>query len=110
VELQHLYRVAVVEVEDLVRVENVHLRECAGFEKVVDGRGGWAHSAREIERRFAAVCSAVEAAFNRVRFEAEQRLDPLGGQFWGGHEERIAAGGRIHDVLSLRFGIPGAVS
>jgi len=35
-ELEHLYRVAIVEVEEFVGRERVHFAEGAGFEEVVD--------------------------------------------------------------------------
>jgi hypothetical protein len=48
--LQHFYRVAEVEVEDLVGGENVHLGEGSGFKQVVDGRAQRAQAAGQLDR------------------------------------------------------------
>lgn len=83
IELEHFDGVAGIEVEDFVRGEDVHLRECARFEQVVDGGSGGANAAGELDGGGRGIGAAEGAAFNRVRLKREQGFD-----FVGGHRSR----------------------
>ena len=48
-ELEHLYRVAEIEVEDLVGGEDVHLGEGSRLQQIVDGRACAARAAGQID-------------------------------------------------------------
>ena len=70
-ELEHLDRVAEIEVEDLIRVEDVHLAEGAGLEEVVDSSPLMTSAAWELNFSRGGVGSAEGAALDGVRLEAE---------------------------------------
>jgi hypothetical protein len=72
IELHHLNRVAEVEVEDFVGVEQVHLRECAGFEEVVDGGALGTGSAGKIDGSGGGKGSAEVTALDGVGSQIEQ--------------------------------------
>ena len=78
VELQHLHRVAEVEVEDLVGVEDVHLGEGSRLEQVVDGRALRSRAARQVDVPARGVGAAERAALNADAVRVEQRLDFAG--------------------------------
>jgi hypothetical protein len=73
-ELEHLDGIAEIEVEDLIGVEQVHLRELALFEEVVDGCALCAGAARELECGGGRPGLAKTAALDGVRIELEQGL------------------------------------
>ena len=73
-ELQHLHRVAEIEVEDLVRVEHVHLGEGSLLQQVVDGRALRPRAARQLDRSGRCVGAAKVAALDRMRLQLQQSL------------------------------------
>lgn len=72
--------------EDFVGGEDVHLREGAGLEQVVDGGALVSDSAVESDGAGRGVGAAIVAAFHRVGREAKQSLDFVGGHCLVGHE------------------------
>lgn len=77
-QLKHFDRVAEVEVEHFVGVENVQLRELSLFEQVVDRGALGPHAAGEIEVCSGGVGTPERSAFNRVGIEVEQVLYLVG--------------------------------
>ena len=77
--LEHLDRVAEIEVEDFVRGKHMHFGVGSRFEKVVDGRAHGAVAARHSYAVGGDEGLAVEAALDRVRFELQQEFDLIGG-------------------------------
>jgi len=77
--LEHFDRITEVEVEYLVRVEHVHLRESPGFQQVIDRSTDGPHSPgkRDCARR--SIGAAEAAPLYRVRRQVEQCLDFLCG-------------------------------
>ena len=68
-ELEHLDRVAEIEVEDFVGCKDVHLGEGSRLQQVVDGGADGARAARKLDSLTGGVGLAEEAALDRVRFE-----------------------------------------
>lgn len=75
VELQHLHRISQVEVEDLVGIQLVHLREGAGSEQVVDRRAVGPPATGQFDSAWCNVCLAEVPALDRMRFQVEPCLD-----------------------------------
>ena len=84
VKLQHFYGVAKVEVKGLVRIQNMHFREGAGLEEVVDGGGSGADAAGKVEGCGRGVGAAEGAAFDGVWLEIEKGFNFLCGHKWNG--------------------------
>ena len=80
-ELEHFDWVAEIEVEELVGGELVHLRECAGFEEIVDCGAGGTGAAGQGKIVRGSVGAAEEASLDGMGFQFEAGFD-LGG----GHE------------------------
>ncbi len=79
VELQHFNRVAEVEVEDLIRIENVHFGKRSRLEQVIDRGALGTHAAGQIDGSGRGVRPAIEAALHWMRFEPKQTLDLISG-------------------------------
>ena len=99
-ELQHFYRIAEVEVEGLVGVQDVHFGEGAGLEEIVDGGGGGADAAGKVEGCGSGVGAAEGAAFEGVGLEVEEGLDLLCGH----KKDGSRAGLRDCQAVGIRLG------
>ena len=77
--LEHFNGIAEIEVEDLVRIQNMHFGEGSRFQKIINGRSGGPSSARQFERRSGGVGAAIEAALDGVGMEVQQRLNLVCG-------------------------------
>lgn len=82
-ELEHLDRIAQVEMKDLVGIEYVHFAERARLEKVVDGGALSANASGQIHSSRRDVRLAEISALNRVRLQLQQLH-----QISGGHHHR----------------------
>lgn len=73
-ELEHLYGIAEIEVEDLIGVEQVHFRELILLQEVVDGRALRAEAAGQMEGGRGGPGLAEASALDGVGIELEQGL------------------------------------
>ena len=74
VELQHFDWVPHIEMEHLIRVEDVHLRKLPLLQQVIDRGALRTGSAREFDIRCRGIGSPESAPLNRVRSEIKQSL------------------------------------
>lgn len=91
-ELEHLHRIAEIEVEDLVRREHVHLREATGLEQVVDGRSCCAAALRRVYLKRRRISAAEVAALNNVGDELKVPFDLFGGHCFDGIAAELKPG------------------
>jgi len=77
--LEHLDRVAEIEVVDLVGCKDVHFGKGSRLEQIEDRCAHGAIATRHSYGVGGGVAAAEEAALDRQRFQLEQRLDLIGG-------------------------------
>src|ERR1035441_7655787 len=79
IKLEHFDRVPKIEVEDFVRVQNVHFGKNTGFEQVVNCGAVMPNAARQLDRPRGGVGTAEGPSFDGVRGEIQKRFDFAGG-------------------------------
>ena len=89
-ELEHFHGVAEIEVEGLIGVKDVHFREGAGLEEIVDGGGGGTDAAGKVEGRGRGISAAKGAAFNGVGLKVEEGFDLLCSHKRDGNRDGMA--------------------
>ncbi len=77
-QLQHLHRVAEIEMKNLVGLKNVHLGEGSRFQQIVDCCALGSRAARQLDRLVRRVGPPEPAAFNRMRLQLQHYFDLIG--------------------------------